>query len=77
LVGHEDEKTFRVIYASGIPHESMIALSALSGPLSGATGDQSLSECLSANKLMVYECLPHKQSLIANYDAAIIKESSH
>ena len=41
----------------------MIACYALSGPLSGATGDQSLGEALSANKLLVYQRLSHKAFL--------------
>ena len=69
-------KTYRVIYTSGMSHTSMMACNALSGHLIGATGDQSLSEALSSNKMMVYECLNHKRSLIQNYDAAI-RNASH
>ena len=65
------QKNYRVIYSSGLSHTSMMACNALSGPLNGATGDQSLGEALSANKLMVYECLSHKRQLIDNYDAAM------
>ena len=65
------EKTYRVIYAPGMSHQSMIACYGLSGPLSGATGDQSLGEALSSNKLIMYECLSHKAALIQSYDAAM------
>ncbi len=70
-------KTYRVIYASSMSHVSMLACNALSGPLGGATGDQSLSEALSSNKLMVYECLNHKKNLIENYDAAMRVKSNN
>ncbi|AHE67435.1 hypothetical protein [Legionella oakridgensis] len=50
-------KAYRVIYASGMSHTSMIACNALSGPLIGSTGDQSFGEALSSGKMMVYECL--------------------
>ncbi|MDF1684243.1 MAG: protein kinase [Legionellaceae bacterium] len=72
---HGEGKSYRVIYTSGLTHQSMMALTALSGPLTGATGDQSLSEAVSANKLMLYECLKHKQDLIESYDAALKKMS--
>ncbi|WP_133128241.1 protein kinase domain-containing protein [Legionella nagasakiensis] len=71
----EGGKAYRVIYASGMSHTSMIACNALSGPLTGATGDQSFGEALSSGKMMVYECLSHKQTLIQNYDAAIREAS--
>ena len=67
-------KSYRVVYVEGMSHVSMIALTALSGPLAGATGDQSFGEALSANKLLVYECLPHKEELIQNYDAVMAAE---
>ncbi len=70
-------KAYRLIYAAGMSHESMIACAALSGPLIGATGDQSLGEALSGNRMMVYECLIHKLELIKDYDAAMIKESGN
>ncbi len=70
-------KTYRVIYTSGMTHLSMNACIALSSPLSGATGDQSLSESLSANKIMVYECLAHKKELISDYDAAMDRIAHH
>ncbi|NDH08771.1 MAG: hypothetical protein EBY16_04020, partial [Gammaproteobacteria bacterium] len=62
-------KTYRVIYAPGMSHMSMMACIALSGPLCGATGDQSLAEALSANKVVVYEPLSHKKRFIDDYDA--------
>ncbi|WP_454780695.1 protein kinase domain-containing protein [Legionella sp. WA2022007384] len=74
---HSDSpgKTYRAIYAPKMTHESMIACTALSGPLMGSTGDQSLGEATSANKIMVYETLAHKKVLINDYDKAI-KEAS-
>ena len=66
-------KTYRVVYTSGMTHASMMACMALSGPLTGATGDQSLSEALSANKMMIYECLSHKKEFINNYDVAMVR----
>ncbi len=70
-------KFYKVIYTAGMSHESMIACTALSGQLTGATGDQSLGEALSGNRMMVYECLAHKKNLIKDYDAAMIKESGN
>ena len=68
-------KTYRVIYFPKIVHESMISCVALSGLLIGATGDQSLGEAVSANKIILYEALGHKLELIKNHDAALIKAS--
>lgn len=68
-------KTYRVVYTQGMSHASMIAATALSGPLFGATGDQSFGEAISGDKIMAYECLSHKRNLINNYDAAITKAS--
>jgi hypothetical protein len=69
------KKTYRVIYTAGMSHASMIACTALSGPLIGATGDQSFGEALSSNKIMVYECLEHKKELLESYDAAMVREA--
>ncbi len=60
-------KQYRGIYVGGMSHKSMIACTALSGPLMGATGDQSLGEALSANKIMVYEVLSHKRDFLSSY----------
>ena len=73
----EPAKTYRVIYTASMSHPSMIAATALSGPLLGATGDQSFSEAVSSDKLMVYECLPHKIGLIQDYDNALKKASAN
>lgn len=70
----EQGKTYRVIYSSGIPHESMISCTALSQDLMGATGDQSFGEALSANKVVVYECLQHKQQLTQGYRFMLAKQ---
>lgn len=68
-------KYYRGIYVRGMSHKSMIACTALSGPLMGATGDQSLGEALSANKVIIYETLAHKQKLIRHYNKEIIEQS--
>ena len=60
-------KTYRVLYTAGISHPAMIACCALSGPLIGATGDQSFAEALSAHKIVIYERLDHKVKLIRFY----------
>ena len=72
----EPGKTYRIIYISAMSHPSMIACNALSGPLIGATGDQSLGEALSSNKLVVYECLFHKKRLIESYVSRMVHLSS-
>ena len=71
--GVDNGKSYRVIYVSVMSHQSMMACTALSGLLYGATGDQSLGEGISANKLLVYECLPHKQALMDDYYQAMRK----
>lgn len=58
---------YRVVYAAGMSHPSMIAAQALSGDLVGATGDQSFGEAVSGDKILVYECLSHKQLLSDEY----------
>jgi hypothetical protein len=60
-------KMYRLFHCRRISHSQMIALQAVSGDLTGATGDQSLSEAISAGKIIYYECLPHKQYLIKNF----------
>ncbi len=66
-----DEKIYRVIYLSRMSHPSMLACMALSSPLIGVTGDQSLGEAISFGKTIVYECLEHKQDLIHDYDVLL------
>jgi len=77
-------KTYRVVYTAGMSHPSMMACTALSGPLMGATGDQSFGEAASAKqtgeassagKIISYECLAHKKGFIGQYDDAIILKS--
>ncbi len=58
---------YRVVYSSGMSHASMIAAQALSGNLVGATGDQSFGEAVSGDKILIYECLRHKQLLRDEY----------
>lgn len=58
---------YRVVYTPGMSHPSMIAAQALSGDLMGVTGDQSFGEGISSNKLLIYECLSHKKSLMKEY----------
>jgi hypothetical protein len=66
--GPETEgRHYRVVYTSGMSHPSMIAAQALSGDLVGATGDQSFGEAVSGDKILVYECLSHKQLLRNEY----------
>lgn len=90
ILHHDDDRTpsksYRVVYTPSMTHQSMMACSALSGPLCGATGDQSFGEAISANKIIVYEELPHKKQLIVDYDSAMshalensgeVKESLH
>lgn len=60
-------KHYRVVYTAEMSHSSMIAAQALSGDLVGATGDQSFGEAVSGNKVLVYECLDHKQLLCNAY----------
>ncbi|MDP3561636.1 MAG: protein kinase [Legionellaceae bacterium] len=64
-------RQYRGIYVEGMSHQSMLACTALSGPLMGATGDQSFGEALSANKIMVYELLAHKKGLLSSYNTTI------
>ncbi|WED42691.1 protein kinase domain-containing protein [Legionella cardiaca] len=69
LHGNPDSKGrhYRVVYTAGMSHSSMIAAQALSGDLLGATGDQSFGEAVSGDKILVYECLSHKQLLRNQY----------
>jgi hypothetical protein len=69
LAGSEttEGRHFRVVYKNKMTHKSMLAAQALSGDLAGATGDQSLSEAVSAGKVVVYECLAHKVNLFRDY----------
>ena len=69
------KKSYRMLYSKGISHPTMIACTALSGPLMGATGDQSLGEAISANKVIIYECLRHKKELILNYHYSLTRQS--
>ncbi len=68
-------KTYRVIYTQGMSHPSMMACTALSGPLMGATGDQSFGEALSAKKIIVYEEFFHKKGFIDSYDRSLMASS--
>lgn len=63
----KDGKVYRVFYTKSLTHEQMLDLQILSNDLVGVTGDQSLSEAISAAKLIVYECLTHKIGLISTY----------
>jgi serine/threonine protein kinase len=71
----DPRKTYRALYAPEVSHKSMIACTALSTRVVGATGDQSLGEAVSGSKIIVYECLPHKQLLIQDYDRALFQSS--
>jgi len=63
----ESPKTYRLLVTERLPHKEMIELQAISGNLVGTTGDQSFSESLSAGKLIIYECLPHKHRFAQSY----------
>ncbi len=65
-------KIYQGIYTSNMSHSSMIACTALSGVLMGATGDQSFGEAVSRNKVIVYECLKHKENFIASFNQALM-----
>ena len=69
-------KIYRVIYTHAMSHQSMLACIALSNPVIGVTGDQSLGEAISAGKTIVYETIKHKKQLISNYDDALLCMSS-
>lgn len=69
----EPGKIYRLLLTSSLPHKSMTSISELSGPLAGATGDQSFIEAISKGKMVVYECLDHKKTLIKNFDSIFQK----
>lgn len=67
-------KTLRVFYYRLMTHQSMLGCIGLSGELISVTGDQSLSEAISARKsIILYECLIHKKVMIGNFHEALIK----
>ncbi|MCX7117285.1 MAG: hypothetical protein NTW94_05180 [Legionellales bacterium] len=73
---HEDtsitpQKTYRVIYTEHMTRLSMMACTALSGPLMGATGEQSFSEAIRADKMIIYESVSPNSSYVAAYDRAV------
>lgn len=72
----DEGRHYRVVYAAGMTHPSMIAAQALSGDLVGATGDQSFGEAVSGDKILVYECLSHKQELRDEYYRQLKKRDS-
>lgn len=70
-------KEYRVLYVPSMSHRSMIACCALSGLLIGTTGDQSLGEAVSANKIMIYEALGHKIDFKEHYYLALKEEAGN
>ncbi|KTD62239.1 ankyrin repeat domain-containing protein [Legionella spiritensis] len=60
-------KVYRLIHSKGIPHPQVVALNAISGPLTLASGDQSFGEAISSNKMLCYETYPHKLLLYSSY----------
>lgn len=56
------EKVFRFVSYGGVSHPQIIALLAVSEDVVGVTGDQSLSEALSARKIPIYEARGHKEN---------------
>lgn len=72
----KDEKIYRLIVRRRVPHEVMRDLQALSIDLIASTGDQSFGEAISANKIVIYEELSHKQELGGNYYLLLNKYTS-
>lgn len=71
-----DGPTYRAIYTKSVPHKSMIALTAISGELIGATGDQSFGEALSTGcPFPIYESLKHKKELKRHYCQYVCSET--
>lgn len=69
-------RTYRVLYTKQMTHRSMIACIALANFLMGATGDQSFSEVLSANKFPIYETYSHKEELIKGFETVLGEQDS-
>jgi hypothetical protein len=71
VVLHDDNrvegKVYRLIHARDLPIKDMVSFHAISESLTSVTGDQSFSEAISANKIIHYECLPHKKHLLIAY----------
>lgn len=68
-------KVYIVFYFSRIAYPTMISIMALSGPLVGVTGDQSLGECLQYGKIPVYETTVHKKDFIHHFEQRIYELS--
>ncbi|VEG91730.1 ankyrin repeat domain-containing protein [Legionella spiritensis] len=58
---------YRLLHATHLDHAQMIGLFVVSGPLSLVTGDQSFMEAIQANKIICYDCFPHKELLYSAY----------
>lgn len=63
-------KTYRMLHAMNLHHPDVDSLYAISGRLSLATGDQSFMEAVQTNKIVCYDCLPHKELLYSAYQDA-------
>lgn len=59
--GQENQKVYRMLYTKKLTHKQMDALHAVSNDLAGERGDQLHGEGVSSQKIIVYECLPHKE----------------
>jgi hypothetical protein len=65
--GKLDGKVYRLMHARDLPIKDMVIFHAISESLTSVTGDQSFTEAISADKILHYECLPHKQQLLIAY----------
>jgi len=63
-------RTYRIFYQERFSHQVVKQLLKLS-QLSGCTGDQSLSEALSAGVFPIYSAMPHKIALLENLIVSI------
>jgi hypothetical protein len=66
-------KTLRIFVADGMSNADMVRLMGASQPFTLQSGDQSLSEAISAGKTIYYEVATHKQLLIQ--DVCILSEA--
>lgn len=72
---NKPEKVYRLYYARTLAHTAMDALQLVSDRVVGLTGDQSLSEGISAmEKVIVYERLTHKEQLYSDYVDRVVSQ---
>ncbi|MBA4696558.1 MAG: hypothetical protein H2069_04095 [Legionella sp.] len=70
------DKEYRVLYSKSMPFSTMQKLPLIANDIVGVTGDQSLVEAMSANKLVSYECVSHKKDFAKGYLKAVQQEIS-